>query len=373
MTKPVRIAYFVHDAADPAVARRIAMLRAANGEITLFGFNRDRSAPDTVGGIPVIPLGRFADGDFLSRILAVSWAMARSPRLAGMIGDADAILARNLEALTVAAMVRRFAKHKPPLTYEILDIHRLLSNLGWKGKAVRLVERVLLGRCSLVITSSPAFVREHLRRYGRHLPEVMLVENKVLDPSGRLPAPAFRAAGPPWRVGWFGRLRCIKSLNALVELVRAAKGLLELDLRGWIELPIRDRFDAAIASSPHIKYGGHYSYADLPAIYGQVHFAWSVDFFEEGQNSTLLLPNRIYEGLANGAVPIAIGSVETGRWLARRGIGLVGEDLTEIARKLETMTPKHYDTLTAAQARLPAANFVTGEAECVELVARMTR
>jgi succinoglycan biosynthesis protein ExoL len=372
MTPPVRIAYFVHDVADPAVARRIAMLRAANVEITLLGYNRDRSAPEWVGGVPVITLGRFADGDLFSRILAVAKAMVRAPRLARMVGDTDATMARNLEALAVAVITRRFVKRKVPLTYEILDIHWLLTDTGWKGKMVRVAERFLLQACSLVITSSPAFIREHLHRYGRDLPKVMLVENKVLDLSARLPSPSVRAPGPPWRIGWFGRLRCRKSLNFLVDLVQAANGRLELDLRGWVEKPIRDVFDAAVASSPHIRYGGHYDYADLPEIYGQVHFAWSVDFFEEGQNSTMLLPNRIYEGVANGAVPVAIRSVETGRWLVRHEIGLTGDNLAEIGQELMSMTSERFRMLTSVQTLLPATTFVAGKADCFELVAGMT-
>jgi succinoglycan biosynthesis protein ExoL len=61
----------------------------------------------------------------------------------------------------------------------------------------------------------------------------------------------------------------------------------------------------------------------MAAIYREVHFSWAIDFFEQGQNSEWLLPNRLYEGCRFGAVPISMGHTETGRFLSQQDIGIL--------------------------------------------------
>ena len=61
----------------------------------------------------------------------------------------------------------------------------------------------------------------------------------------------------------------------------------------------------------------------MAAIYQEVHFSWAIDFFEDGQNSKWLLPNRLYEGCRFGAVPISMGNTETGRFLDQQDIGIL--------------------------------------------------
>ena len=65
--------------------------------------------------------------------------------------------------------------------------------------------------------------------------------------------------------------------------------------------------------------------SDLPRLYGDMHFAWAVDFYEAGSNSDWLLPNKLYEAGLFGAVPIACRDVATGAWLAERGVGVLLE------------------------------------------------
>ena len=82
------------------------------------------------------------------------------------------------------------------------------------------------------------------------------------------------------------------------------------------------------------------------------------------------MPNRIYESCAYGAPPIALAGVETGRWLAARGVGLtlaepVADRLGETLGRLDAPA---YAELAARVARLPAADVVCGDDECRALV-----
>lgn len=364
MTASPTIAYLVHDLADAAVARRVRMWRAGGASLRLAGFHR-RTVPAAIDGVAVTDLGQTADARLAQRAAAVARHLAR-PALARSVADgADAVVARHLEALAIAVRVARPGQR---VIFECLDIHRLLTERGPAGMALRSVESRLLARTDLILTSSPAFAHEyfHLRR-GIRVP-IRVEENKVLALDGQIHRQAPRADGEPWRIGWFGMLRCRRSLALLRDLVRRAAGRVEVVLAGVPSRTEFDDFDRDVADLPGLRYVGPYTPTDLPRLYGDVQFAWAVDYFEEGLNSAWLLPNRLYEGLAHGAVPIALAQVETGRWLARRGAGLLLEDpAVELAPRLEELGTDGFATLAAAVVAVPSSDLATTPADCVAL------
>jgi succinoglycan biosynthesis protein ExoL len=195
---------------------------------------------------------------------------------------------------------------------------------------------------------------------------VLSVEGGKTKPPRPRPPP-----GPPWRIGWFGAIRCRKSLDILSALTRAADGGVEVVIRGRPSGASFPDFDKVMTDLPRIRFAGPYrSPDDLPNIYGGVHFNWCIDYYESGQNSAWLLPNRIYEGSLYGAVPIALAGVETGRWLAERNVGVVLNDpverhLEDFFRRLDLDTfsqlANHIDTL-------PHNDLVVTTSECCALV-----
>ncbi len=330
---PRRMAYIVHDLNDPAVSRRVATLNRAGISVDLFGFHRGEAPAEMQGVVSLHPLGETFDGRFVQRTAAVAARWWNVGDWAEPIARAQAIVARNLEMLVLAdAARRRFARHLP-VYYELLDIHRLVARDGGaSANLLRRLEGALIARIAGIIISSPAFETEYLRRWYRRLPPILLVENKVM-PGGLtgIDRPPPKKPGPPWRIGWFGAIRCRRSLMILADLARNHPGLIEVDIRGRVTGPVGADFADIVAATPGLTYHGPYLYPnDLPAIYGATHFSWAIDFYEAGLNSSWLLPNRLYEGGWCGAVPIAMEGVETGRWLARHGLGVrLGEPLVE--------------------------------------------
>lgn len=372
------ITYLVHDLTDPAVARRVAMLRRGGAELDLLGFRRSAEAPDSVAGLKVKDLGRTQDGRFLARILSIIRARATVGDWGRVFSDGDTVLARNLEMLYLAAAARRRFNPGTPLFYELLDIHRLMLGDGPANRMLRRLEGALLRQCAGVIVSSPAFEREYLRRYYRDLPPVLLWENKVMPPAlmeslapsaapfagPELPPPP---AGRPWRIGWFGAIRCRRSLLALSAIMRRHPGLVEVDIRGRVTEAMGPDFQEIVDTTPGLHYFGPYRYPDdLATIYGRVHFVWAIDFFEAGLNSAWLLPNRLYEGGYCRRVPIALAGVETGRWLARHNLGfLLGDDLEPAAEALLTgMTPVQYQAAFAVSQSADPTLFCLTEQAC---------
>lgn len=370
----MQIAYLVHNLTDAAVARRISMLTAGGAEVRLLGFCRDAAAPATVAGVPALALGHSRDAALGQRARLVLANLPRPGFWRRQLAGCDVVMARNLEMLVLAVVAAR-AAGVPRVVYESLDIHRSLLGQGPASRGLRALERALVGRSQLLVHSSPAFWTHYFDAIQHLTCEQLLVENKVLDlsPAGPRRGTVTPPPGPPWTIGWFGNLRCRRSLARLRTLVERGQGAIRVLIAGKPSAAEFPDFAADIAH-PGIDYAGPYTAADLPRLYGQCHFAWSIDYFEEGLNSTWLLPNRIYEAAAQGAVPIALDSVETGRWLARHGAGLrIADDLDDpgLGALLKGIDGRRYAELRGAVAAIPdAALFATGE-DCRTLVNRI--
>ncbi|MBV9995261.1 MAG: glycosyl transferase family 1 [Caulobacteraceae bacterium] len=370
----MRIAYFVHDLSDAAVLRRVRMLRERGAEVTVLGFRRTAAAPAFVHDAPAVDLGRSFDGRLGRRALGVVRQVLRAPALADVRG-AQVVLARSLEMLVVGDAARRAHAPNARLAYECLDVHRLMVSPGPAGRLLRALERAILRRAQLLIVSSPAHLtsyfepRQGLNRSLR-LP-VLTVENKVFElpaarPRGCVPA---RRPGPPWRIGWFGMLRCRRSLELLSQLARRRPGQVEVVIGGRPSEREFADFEADVARTPGMIFAGAYAPEDLEALYGSVHFSWAIDYFEEGANSRWLLPNRLYEGGRYGAAPIALKGTEVGRWLEQRGLGLVVEDpLYDLERFFGDLDAGAYRTLEEKSRRAPPEWFRAGTGDCGRLL-----
>jgi hypothetical protein len=372
----LKIAYFVHDLTDPAVARRVRMLKAGGAEPVVLGFRREAEAPAGVAGAPAIDLGRTHDGRFVQRAGLTALNALTAARLAEHVKGAEVVMARMLESLAIAEAARALAAPKARLVYEALDIHRLLVGEGVKSRALRAAERALMRRADLLVVSSPAFLERYYRPMqgvGRELAiPTLLVENKVLELADEADAPAFDPPpGPPWRIGWLGAIRCAKSLAILTDLAARRPDLVEVRIWGRPAYSEFADFDAQVRALPNLAFGGSYTAADLPGLYGQVHFAWAIDFMEEGLNSAWLLPNRLYEASRHGAVPIALKGVQTGRYLAEHGFGVTLETAAELEAVLERLTPAAYAGLRATVEAQPREAFVAGPDDCRALVAAL--
>jgi succinoglycan biosynthesis protein ExoL len=367
------VLYLVPNLADAAVWRRVRMLEAGSATMRVAGFRRSGTAlPD---GARCIELGETFDANFAQRLVAVAGAWPAIRNRVGLTPTPDVIIARNLEMLPLAHRIAAATATRPAIVYECLDIHRLLIRDDVVGRAMRAAERRFTSGCDLLITSSPAFVREYFDRLsGVDLP-VVLVENKVFGTLGeRGTNPALRDTSGPLRIGWFGALRCSRSRDLLAGFTRTMEGRFEAILRGRPALTELGDLESFAAAEPHLRFEGAYrNLDDLARIYSEVHFAWAIDFFEAGRNSDWLLPNRLYEGCFHGAIPIAIAGTETAAFLERHRIGVILPDAgpDTLRERLGSLTLDDVAALARDVAGCDPRLFHADNADCRDLVARL--
>jgi succinoglycan biosynthesis protein ExoL len=369
------VLYLAHDVADPAIRRRTLTLEAGGANVTVAGFRR---GADTVAENGLIELGVTRDGRFGQRIAAVAKAVMllrhklRGARKPGII------IARNLEMLALANRANAIFGGDVPIVYECLDIHRLLLRKDLAGRGLRAAEHYLGRNVSLLVTSSPAFIENYFRPVSRLKAPVLLLENQVIDLTDgaalQTARPRPPQPGEPWKIGWFGALRCSKSLKLLAAFTRAMDGKFEIVLRGRPAYSEFDDFDGFVANEPFMHFHGAYKNPeDLARIYDEVQFSWGIDFFEEGLNSSWLLPNRLYEGCRYNAVPIAMRGTETARFISAKHIGLVLDraDSAALATLFAGMTPERYLAEFGKVAATGSQSWVFDRADFQRLVNRL--
>ncbi|KQV33415.1 MULTISPECIES: hypothetical protein [unclassified Rhizobium] len=373
----LHILYLAHDLADPAIRRRLLTLQAGGAEVTLAGFRRGKGSAVAFETVWPFELGVTEDARFLQRTATVAKACFNLPARLKSVRKPDVIIARNLEMLAVARRANSLFGGDVPIVYECLDIHRLLLRQDAIGKAMRAAEARFGRDIRLLITSSPAFVENYFRPLSALDAPVLLLENKVFDlaeETATVPKARPPEQGAPWKIGWFGALRCRKSLQILSEFSRAMDDKVEIVLRGRPAYSEFDDFDGQVAAAPHVSFHGPYrNPEDLLSTYGEIQFSWAIDFFEEGLNSQWLLPNRLYESCRHGAVPIALEGTETARFLKTRGIGLILPDtrLETLRETFAAMDQARYLTAFERLAAQDARQWTVDRADCRALVQRL--
>lgn len=319
------VAFFGHNAGDAAVRRRASAFRRAGCTVTGFMPRRGEiPAPDWT----LVDLGETHDNDYLHRIGSIFSGARVAAQHSELLRQADVIYARNLDMLALAARTRKLLKLRTPLVYECLDIHHRLIGGSAVARTLRHLEARLLRDCSLVVVSSPRFVSEHFDVFYPDLCPSFLVENRLIqgDAFGPRPRPAAKAPGRKLRIGWFGNLRCKRSLALMRALAQRFPDQVEIILRGYPAPGVFPNFDQDISGLANLRFEGRYKAPeDLGRIYGEIDLIWAGDWYEAGANSTWLLPNRIYEGGYFATPALAPDGTETARWLTARGAGLIIE------------------------------------------------
>ncbi|CAN7147923.1 glycosyl transferase family 1 [Phyllobacterium sp. LjRoot231] len=374
----LHVLYLVHDLSDPAVRRRVIMMQAGGATVTIAGFTRSREPITNIAAVAPIDLGRTSDGRFTQRLAAVARAALTLASTLKGVARPDLIIGRNLEMLALANRAKTLFAGDVPIVYECLDIHRLLLRQDLTGKAFRFVERTLSNKAQLLITSSPAFVRQYFSPFGQMNMPVEVVENKVLE-LGPQETEAISHAGEsdndgPWKIGWFGALRCRRSLELLSAFTRKMDGRVEIVLRGRPAYSEFKDFDRFVADEPFMQFHGAYANPEeLRTIYDEVHFSWAVDFFEAGQNSDWLLPNRLYEGCRYGCIPIAMQGTETSLFLKERGIGFSLREPTvdALSGLFEQLDAQRYERARQDIVAQERGTWVFDQNDCRALVQRL--
>lgn len=372
------LAFFAHERGDARVRKRIAAFQDQGLEVIGYTFHRERDKVDPEPTWKNIHLGTTYNRRYLQRLWTFVGSLGILWRHRNSFGESTAMYVVNTDNAVLALIGRFFCGKRIPLVLELADIQPVMTGTGFVSKSLRWIERQVLKRSSLLVTTSPGFVSHYFEPVQQFHGEVFLLENKVY-PSLALPAAVPSNGQPvnggrPWVIGCFGALRCRRSLELMHSLAQQLGDKVHFVLRGYPSGTIAEDFSKLLGDLPNLRMEGAYRYpGDLADMYGAVDFNWAIDESDPNGNSAWLLPNRIYEGGCFGVPVIAATHTETGAWVSQRQLGWTFEEPFEksLAAFLDNLTPQDWAAVKSRCESMPRTGF-TGDDDLRKLAERLT-
>ena len=349
-------AYLFNDCTHVDARKRSLALEKAGATLTGFSFRRrSRSNADYRPEWDNVDLGVTEDMNYFKRLPALLKGLFVLVRHGEVLRRARFIIARNFDMMFLAVVASMLTGSRAKLVYDVPDVQAFFFDAGLKGRMFRAIERFMLRRLSLLVVTSPGYIRGYFQPVQNYRGPVYVWENKLLaEQFEDLPPPteldAHRKPPFPWIISWHGTLRCPRSMMLLSETARLMGDRVKIFMRGKpTDHP--ELFESAFEGLENVEFGGEYALPrDLVEIYAPAHFSWCVDYFDPEGNSPLLLPNRIYQGGYMGVVPLAMRGQEIASYVQRNDLGFVIAEPTAeaVAELIDSLT---WDDYVAARQR----------------------
>lgn len=352
------IAYFAGDATNPTVRLRIASFLRENIQVTGFTFRREKFHSDFVPFWTNVELGITKDRRYYSRLATILNGLRIMWRHRAQLREMDVFYARLFDSAFLAMLMKKLLRLDAKLVYEIEDVHDVFFRKTLRARVMRFLERRILENADLVVLPSPGFAEGYLAPYQNYDRPYFLLENRIqLDeiptkdapPSER--AEAWKQSRDRWVIGWFGTLRCRKSMALLSEIAERLGDKVLIYTRGFPTETGLEAYMEIVDRHPNWVHEGPYLMPDdLEDLYGRVHFVWCLDFFDENGNSELLLACRMYHGGYFGAVPLFTAQSQMARHLEPHKIGHAVSDpyVEQVCTLIENMDWEAYQAERAS-------------------------
>jgi succinoglycan biosynthesis protein ExoL len=320
------ILILARDLADIAQLRRIQALQSVGYCVQTIGFRRSTNPVTGIGShLDLGPITNERLGKRLWRIFVSVPVILKCLRQGDHL---DLIYVRNLDMLLLAWILRCLTWSSTPMFYEVLDIHSVLTNGGFKQRFTRALEGFLLRRVSRLIVSSPDFITQYFIPIQSYDGDWVLLENKVWHGALNKVRPSLkpRQLQHKIRVGWLGNIRCKPSLKILMKLADNMENV-EIHIHGKVHEHLIPHFDQHVAARRNVFFHGRCDNpVGLSKVYSNLDVIWAQDLCQTGANSSWLLPSRIYEAAWHGCPSICISGTATAGWVSARQTGYVIDD-----------------------------------------------
>ena len=354
----MRLVLLASPLTDPRFHRRALACRRDGADVVVAGYDREDYVPGAAAEFPIVRFGRIRHGHYLQRLITQARTLGRVRR---ELRDTQAVWAMGLDMLLLAWLAS-LGRPGVRRVYEVADIRSILLGSRWISKLSRALERFLVRRTDVVVVTSPAYVSAYFHQLqGLRDTRFHLIENK-LDPAAFevVRDPTDERCEAPFRIGYFGLLRCASSLKLLARL-QQADAPYEILLRGFaLEDSPADRF---LRGDHPLNYGGPYvNPGDLNEIYSKVDLGWIAHDHAQA-NTRWSRVNRFYECCLYGKPMIAQAGTLDAADVERLDLGCVidlhdpeaaiqrlqaisAEDVARWRRNLQQLPRNHYTIST---------------------------
>jgi hypothetical protein len=230
--------------------------------------------------------------------------------------------------------------------YLFSDITRFHMSAIW-GPLIRFMEGKMIDRGWIPCVTSPGFYDGYLRPL-RPTINPYLLHNVELILYDDLDVPHSPRKGQPRSIAWFGLLRCNQSVAILRHLSKV--GVTQAVIAGVTSSLHSDEFQS-LTEMRGVRFHGEYSASELQRLYAEASYTWACDWADGVQgsrlnNSMLLIPNRLYQGIAACTPILASRGSWVGRVVAHYKIGIeIDFDPILVENTLRSISEADYNAM----------------------------
>lgn len=355
---------------------RLEGLGAYDIESEVLSFEREYyKAKDN--NFSFVSLGKIKQGNYIARFYRYLRALSLIRKHALSV---DIVYAFGIDLGLLGIVACLGMSARPVIVSDVMDIRKVLLSKTWAGKIARVMQKYTVRRIDLMVVTSAAYISEYYANIAGVLPRKHLViENKILSKqflSSKMQESATFEKLPTrcaLVIGYFGVLRCARSLEVLLAFASQGQGQVKVILRGI--LMDTENFRSRIASNPYVDYSGEYLYPDdMRGMYSSIDLIWACYPYSEvdPENWRWARTNRFYEGcFFDCPVIVALGTQDA-KEVLHLAIGLV-IDLSDTHKCIETLANilKENITLWTSNMRLLPANYYEYSSEYADLVEQL--
>jgi len=340
----MKILFFLSNLTDSYYYKRINALNQLGAEVEILAFKRkyyERKKYD----YPYTLLGKIQHLHYFKRILPI---LKSTPVVRSRLRAADVIYIFGIDMLVLYWLSTLGLRAKGKVVFEVCDIQPALVGNSLMSRLFRLVERLLMRKVHVLVVTSKAFVTEFFQKIqGLTQLRYLVIENKLDKKSTRLPDHnEMKNSSDVLRIGYFGVIRCPRSMEILKTVAEKGRGRVRIYIRGFYSKNNVD-IETYVKENPWIEYGGQYlSPDDSPYLYGNVDFVWACYPYEGTHIGNWLWArtNRFYEACFYEKPMIVQANSEEGRVVREKGIGMC-LDLSDVNACVEQILATSPDDL----------------------------
>lgn len=277
-----RILFILPATGQPRYAKRIDSLKKLGFFVEALSFKREYHKGRTPN-CNITFLSTIKSENYFSRIFVL---LKDLPKIRKKSHEFDLVYAFGAD-MGYLSILSCFNFNKP-IICEIADIMPIQQEKYFLSYIIRFLDKFLLSKAKLFVFTSKHYA-QYFREYLKFEPNFITLENKI----DSMPSKLFNKnlKDNSITIGYFGLIRCMKSINVLNDLAEKYPNKFKVLVAGFFDHTVS--FDNL---SKNVIYFGQYkSPQDLSKIYNQVDIVWNVHY--EFKYTKWAISNRFYESL----------------------------------------------------------------------------
>lgn len=355
--KNFNVVFILPVPSQPRFNKRIKIFKDIGIEGKIFSFEREYFKGNT--NLYYESLGEVSHKKYFNRIMPLIRAIKK---VKGVLSYNSILYSFSLDTAMIAVAIKVLSFKNIKIIYECGDIRSVLLGQKLKNSFFRLIERFIIKQSYIVVTTSPAYIEDYfLKIQKQNKSKLFLLENKIKEP---VPKPINKKiwnGNRPLVIGYFGLLRCKRTLDILFTLAKDYPEHFFIYIRGF-NFGL-DNLGKLSNTEENIDFQGEYVYPDdLAEIYGKVDIVWGAYPFEGTDigNWQWAMTNRFYESLYYKTPIITQQGTQDARRVIEHQVGLAVNmnDIKGTIDQIRKINPQEYNEWINNIETLPKSIYV---------------